>query len=286
MANNNFLKRFLAFFSDQVFSNSIVIGGVLLLNVLVFYEVASSERHDQLNGTALIFILPIVVFDWLYNVFKDFSDGRSFGKRIAGLQVFDFRSKQPASALQTLARNLTLVLFPIECLFVLARQDGRRIGDFIAGTYVSDYTFLPARKPGLPYLLLPIALPMVLSLVLTSPLIYLVYSKDNSTWVDNASYINTQKSENASLLGKDLYDDYFKEFEVEIYEKPLPNGNNYLISIYAETKTEALTEDPEMIKLQLRNFCDGIVGDSNYNAVAKLVFKENGFSQIGIVIRK
>ena len=84
MANNNFLKRFLAFFSDQVFSNSIVIGGVLLLNVLVFYEVASSERHDQLNGTALIFILPIVVFDWLYNVFKDFSDGRSFGKRIAG----------------------------------------------------------------------------------------------------------------------------------------------------------------------------------------------------------
>jgi hypothetical protein len=245
----------------------------------------TASRHDFSSGSGLIFILTVVFFGGIYNWFKDFSDGRSFGKRIAGIQVFDLRSGKPATALQTLARNFTLFLFPIEVLFVLYRQDGRRMGDFLAGTYVADYNFQPSRMPRIPYLVFPITLSLLLSLVLTSPLIYLVYSNNNNSHAEHANYINTAQSQRATLLGKDLYQHEFKDFEVEIYDLPESEGNRRMISIYAETKTEALLDEPESITLQLRSFCDGTIGDTNYTAVAKFVFKDGGLAFRQITIR-
>lgn len=285
MINQNLYKRVIALVIDQTFSNVIVIGGGFLVIILGYYKVASAGRHEHQAGFEFFFLLTVIVFDWFYNWFKDFSDGRSFGKRIAGIQVFDLRSGKPATGLQTLARNLTLVLFPVEVLFVLLRQDSRRMGDLLAGTYVADYNFQPSRMPRIPYLVFPISLSLLFSLVLTSPIIYFVYSNNDNSRADDVNYINAEQSRSATLLGKDLYQNEFKDFEVEIYNLPDSEGNRLRISIYAETKTNSIILNPQSMTLQLRSFCDGIVGDTNYTAVVKFVLKDRGSGYRQVPIR-
>lgn len=64
---------------------------------------------------------------------KDFYHGRSIGKRAMGFQVLSNVDGEPASPVQCLIRNMTLVIWPVEALFS-AFSRKRRIGDLLART--------------------------------------------------------------------------------------------------------------------------------------------------------
>ena len=76
----------------------------------------------------------------IYNFFvlsiflnKDALSGMSIGKRISGFKIVDFNSGKIASPLKCLIRNSTILVWPIELVFVFVNRN-RRLGDFIAGT--------------------------------------------------------------------------------------------------------------------------------------------------------
>ena len=74
---------------------------------------------------------------------KDIFHGRSPAKRILKMQVIDIKTGQVANPLKCLARNLTIVLWPLEVIFVLI-DPKRRLGDKIAGTRI-DYVENPEK---------------------------------------------------------------------------------------------------------------------------------------------
>lgn len=88
------------------------------------------KRHLNLNVTFIVGILVFVIY-----FCKDILNGKSPAKRLLGLQVVDLKTGQPASKLQTIIRNITIPLWPLEVLCTLFSKN-RRIGDLLAGTKV------------------------------------------------------------------------------------------------------------------------------------------------------
>ena len=81
-------------------------------------------------------ILPLCVLFALF-LFKDSFGGRSIGKIFLSIIVKNVTKDFSRPSLKNLfLRNLPLILFPLECFFILKNQYCRRIGDRWAGTFV------------------------------------------------------------------------------------------------------------------------------------------------------
>lgn len=65
----------------------------------------------------------IVFFSLFLN--KDFNFGKSIGKAFTGLRVMSIRTGLPANPIQCCVRNLFLLLWPIEVLFILLYAERR-----------------------------------------------------------------------------------------------------------------------------------------------------------------
>ncbi len=124
----------------------------------------------RIFGLQSIVIIFLLVRDYLY-------EGRGIGKNLMGLQVVDIYTGKPASLLQSVKRNIiffapiivteifsitlsivsaagvssviteavnlacmvyVLFVIPAECWFAYSKEDGRRIGDRLAGTHVIE----------------------------------------------------------------------------------------------------------------------------------------------------
>jgi uncharacterized RDD family membrane protein YckC len=64
---------------------------------------------------------------------KDCYYGQSVGKRLTKLQVINCKTDEIAKPFRCLVRDLFIVLFPIEAIFMLINP-ARRLGDIVAGT--------------------------------------------------------------------------------------------------------------------------------------------------------
>ena len=74
--------------------------------------------------------LPFVMFVLRDVIFK----GRSLGKRIFGLYVYDKNSLEKASAKQCFLRNIFFIIYAIDGIILIAT--GKTVGDRVAGTMV------------------------------------------------------------------------------------------------------------------------------------------------------
>ena len=75
----------------------------------------------------------------IYACVKDgIRDGQSFGKGLMNLRVVDYNTGMPATIGQSFIRNCLCGSVDQMCcyLFALCSEDGRRIGDHVAGTVV------------------------------------------------------------------------------------------------------------------------------------------------------
>jgi hypothetical protein len=80
-----------------------------------------------------------ICIGWLYQIGKDYiREGQSFGKGFMGLRVVDFHTGLPATIYQSFIRNCLCGCIDASCccLAAMIDEDGRRIGDHVAGTVV------------------------------------------------------------------------------------------------------------------------------------------------------
>jgi len=108
---------------------------VLFLPASVYFHITHpaiiGQKYYPVEDSPLLFYAGTFVISLYFN--KDSVFGRSIGKRILGLQVIDIRSGKPATPIQCLIRNLTILIWPVEVIFAIANTR-RRLGDFIART--------------------------------------------------------------------------------------------------------------------------------------------------------
>jgi uncharacterized RDD family membrane protein YckC len=83
---------------------------------------------------SIIFYLAFTFMSFII-VNKDCRNGRSIAKIIYGYQVVDNSTESPATDFQCMLRNITMLIWPIEVIFLFMSPE-RRIGDYIAKTKV------------------------------------------------------------------------------------------------------------------------------------------------------
>lgn len=107
----------------------------------------SPANYIQFKASYLDRCLALVIDGVLYNLcpplwcFRDVipEKGKSFGKSIMNIKVVDYDTGQPITVGQSCVRTLCLVvLFGIDYVVPLCNDEGRRIGDYLAGTIVLE----------------------------------------------------------------------------------------------------------------------------------------------------
>lgn len=127
---------------DHVFmSFGIIIGFGIIAMIIVgltslFVNMDISEEGLPTSIIILLIVLGLLFFSLYFN--KDAIQGRSPAKRILKLVVINKRTGEVASPIRTFIRNITMMIWPIEVIFVLFSPD-RRLGDLIAGTQVVEF---------------------------------------------------------------------------------------------------------------------------------------------------
>ena len=101
-----------------------------IIGIPVFILAFIFKKYLNLDVTFIAGILVFIIY-----FCKDILNGKSPAKRLIGLQVIGLKTRQPASKIQTIIRNITLPFWPIEVFYTLFSKN-RRIGDLIAGTKV------------------------------------------------------------------------------------------------------------------------------------------------------
>ncbi len=75
----------------------------------------------------------------IYDIFKDsIREGQSIGKGVMNMRVVDYQTGEPATIGQSCIRNCLCGGLDQCCCYLVAflNEDGRRIGDQVAGTVV------------------------------------------------------------------------------------------------------------------------------------------------------
>lgn len=119
---------------DRIFSALIDFLIASLLTIPLLFIFLKLVNEDYL-GIKISAIIALVI---TFYQSKDMVYGRSIGKRIMKLSVKDIKSGKDANEISSLIRNLTLIIFPAEFLFMIISffLPSRRLGDFIANTIV------------------------------------------------------------------------------------------------------------------------------------------------------
>ena len=146
------------------------------------------------------------------------------------MQVIDNKTGQVANPLKCLARNLTIVLWPLEVIFVLI-DPKRRLGDKIAGTRI-DYVENP-EKTNMNWLKFAIALLIAIGF---SVLISLPFMLLSSKWKTNkVAYIEQTYDQNRSKQINTQFetqlDGLIKEADFKFYEQIENDDRKYVAGI-------------------------------------------------------
>jgi uncharacterized RDD family membrane protein YckC len=131
------LLRSIAYTIDASISCAIL--GMPCVAILVGMII--SPDPGELSAPAAVMIgcsfLVAVPLGFGYFLMRDGLRKGSPGKRICGLRVVDARTGEPCRPLQSVVRNLLLlVIGAFDLLVPFFRKDGRRLGDTVAGTVV------------------------------------------------------------------------------------------------------------------------------------------------------
>jgi len=123
----------------------------------IFVAVAASESSNGSDSSLMVLFAVITFFGFAWAIYYAFTkdgraNGQGIGKGACGLMVISLDSGQPCTKGKSALRYLPLLagcipyvgwlLSLVECILVLADENGRRLGDRLANTQViklSDY---------------------------------------------------------------------------------------------------------------------------------------------------
>ena len=205
---------------------------------------------------------------------KDIINGRGPAKRILKMQVIDNKTGQVANPLKCLARNLTIVLWPLEVIFVLI-DPKRRLGDKIAGTRI-DYVENP-EKTKIDWAKFTIALLIAVGF---SVLISLPFTLMSSKWeMDKVAYIeksyDQNKSEKANNFFETQLDGLIKEADFKFYEQIENDDRKYVAGILYFTNRSDYDNFEESEK-KIADLLTSEFSLDSHVCFLKFVYKEPG----------
>ena len=105
---------------------------VFLAPIILIQHFVFPERQN--DATLKYWMAPVFVIYFC----KDCFGGRSLAKRKLKLVVVDNKSYVTSTPIQSVLRNLSIVIWPIEVLVSLFDQE-RRLGDRLAGTKLARF---------------------------------------------------------------------------------------------------------------------------------------------------
>lgn len=116
---------------DFSFTIAIIFPILALFFIPYFIIIESLDKVNELLPI-WIGIIPFSIF-LFFTLNKDYYKAKSIAKRHFGYQVFDLKSNKPATELQCVIRNSTLIIWPLEVIVSMFNSH-RRLGDLLAGT--------------------------------------------------------------------------------------------------------------------------------------------------------
>jgi len=229
--------------------------------------------HDptsfSFGGMSFLFAFGFSVY---FN--KDIFNGRSPAKRILKMQVIDNKTGLVANPLKCLVRNLTIVLWPIEVIFVLINPK-RRLGDKIAGTRI-DYVENP-EKTKMDWSKFTVAL---LIAVCFSALISLPFILKSSQWkTDKVSYVETSFNKTKSEQTNDIFENelngLIKEANFRFYDQVENDDRKYVAGILYFTNRNDFDNFQES-ENKISDLLTSKFPLDSHICFLKFVFKESG----------
>ena len=228
-------KRLLAFVIDW----NITIAPFAALFYLAFAIFTSKNEFDR-TSIILLFILSffggILLFLKIFVLRDVLFKGRSLGKRILGLQVYDKKTLNPATVRQCFIRNLFFFLYEIDAIVMLVT--GESIGDRVAGTLVvseqglenykhelnkekakSYDPYSPMKKGGLTKIVIVIVAIVVICILAFFGLIKLILDAQKDTEQYKAAYHYLVESQAFAELNVDESKIHFNQYELNSYKE-------------------------------------------------------------------
>ncbi len=130
-------RRLKSVWSDFNYIMAVFFPFVMLFMIpamIIPIEISDTESSIDIKLASFMIPFSFMIFSMLN---KDFFSGRSVAKRTYGYQIIDNQSREVATEMQCLLRNLTLFIWPLEVVILLFSSQ-RRLGDLIAKTRVID----------------------------------------------------------------------------------------------------------------------------------------------------
>lgn len=123
-------KRILAMIIDYLII-SLIISLIVHVPLFVYAYISKPELDILFDDTLFTFIMGLCL---ILILFKDLLfKNKSIGKKIMGIEIRDNNNKIPSFPI-LIFRNITVIIWPIECLLILLKKN--RIGDTIFKTKI------------------------------------------------------------------------------------------------------------------------------------------------------
>lgn len=122
---------------DHVAMTIIIVSTAMISMLLSSIILIKADTTLLPFGGKIMICLVAALMSIYFN--KDIFSGRSVAKRILKLQVISVKTDKPASPVQCILRNLTIIIWPVEVIVTMVNPT-RRLGDLIANTRVDYYT--------------------------------------------------------------------------------------------------------------------------------------------------
>ena len=132
MENASFGKRLGAFMID--FLIAACVQGLLFIPFIILPLIQKTITGAEVTSRNLW--LTLATFSYI--LLRDLPLGRSIGKKALRLQARGADGSR-ASPAQLIVRNLFVVLYPVEAVWLLATSGRKRLGDIAARTGVFEY---------------------------------------------------------------------------------------------------------------------------------------------------
>jgi uncharacterized RDD family membrane protein YckC len=133
-------SRFAALLVDYLIWTVVIVGIVILMALVD----PSLQHFSQLGAkweTAISIFIPFMLFWGYFTLFEAFWDGRTPGKRIAGIRVIQ-RSGRGIGLFESMTRNLLRIvdqfpfIYAVGVISIFLTREHQRLGDLAAGTLV------------------------------------------------------------------------------------------------------------------------------------------------------
>jgi uncharacterized RDD family membrane protein YckC len=244
---------------------------LMVQNISGALTVSHTPTQPEFDGPFLFFAL----LGFAIYLCKDIIHGRSIGKRVTNTQVVDNKTGHPATPLQTLIRNITCIIWPVEVIIILVNPE-RRIGDRIAGTRIALYDRNAKSDAKFDVKQAAIAL-MVAYLVIT---LFTVTLRSLVPTPERVNYLESSYNETASRQLEKLFSDSLGSYlnaSVKVYDTVENKPGKYISIIY--TLREDYLEDDAQYQ-DLREMTEKLLYSKHpkntFIGQGKYVFKESG----------